>query len=1203
MPWIDRRQTQIRVKRLQPGDRTAPGIRFWPHPYGKHPSRVIRVLLQGLGLRLDDRSARDDVGALMEEAWHALFRYMTHADDGFRLKLDALDVAAVEKAFWCPVTRRLVDTTFRGLSPYDRSGEHKPAPQVELPALPFVRGHATDGRRVAPKEIEDWLAEDEKITALRRLGAWTDQQDRAARFTRWLRAAEHSAQQPSYLLRAYENAFKEGRINVMACSTTMEMGVDIGSIEAVLNTNAPPAIANYRQRIGRAGRARQPIALGLTICKDRPLDRMAFADPAAFLKKQVPAPKVSLESPTIARRHAHALLLAAFLRTQGDELHKLTNARFFGLGVDRTAETSPVAAERLIAWVDEAAVDSTILEELGVLLNDTPVKAGHELFETVRQSIEAIQKDLLAEWSALAEESDAHQEEGVAKARKMQRHRLEQEYLLRELAGRGFFPSYGFPTDVVPFVTETAAERRRRRGARQEQDEGVGRNEDENRLRARGFPSRQRDVAIYEYAPGRSIVVDGVVRESSGLTLNWKRPADEDGVREVQNLRQMRFCRQCGALYSTPSAVDAGPCMECGGDAFDQFRFVTPAGFAVAARFQVHDDPSSLGAAPAISPWVSAGTEAWRALPDPELGRVRSGADGLIFWFNPGPHGHGYELCLHCGSAKAEEAADGPGGLENHEPLRGVPRAENSAVCTGGVVAGSYAIARHLRLGQEIRTDVCELQLYDCESRKAALAIALALREVAARKLGVDADEMGFAAPQAVNQAGRRNYSAVVFDRASGGAGFSSVIAQDPVGALKQAQTLLDCGGTGRCGDPEAIQACPRCVLSADSQHSADDTDRKTAFDLLQRITPRLEVAAEAKLFGESTIYEAAPLAGALSNLMSLDGAADLLVAMPGDPAEWELEVWPLAPVLERWGARGRAPMLLVDKERLFCSDAVTRKRFALWAQHARVRLRDTPSPPPWLAAVRSGSSATGWASASPDAARITATWGAASSAPVVRGPTGAPVVGSEITASDLLTVSGSEALVDIGSECDGTVTGFGARLKAILSARSPELATVFSEPFVSFDYSDRYLFNPLTARLVAELVAAVCDRDSEVIVRTLAARRDRGQPREGSLLHDDWTDLDTRTRVLELLLTEIAPAARVLPSQATAHRRRLDFRTGTRSGSIFLDQGVGSWRVRGHILFDHRANVAAQIAAVKRPFSIANSPDGTFAGVRLGAV
>ena len=132
---------------------------------------------------------------------------------------------------------------------------------------------------------------------LRDAGRWGDQHDRAAKFSPWLRAAEHSAQQPSSTLRRYESEFKAGNINVLGCSTTMEMGVDIGSIEAVLNSNAPPEIASYRQRVGRAGRQRQPIAVGLTLCKDRPLDRMTIANPLDYLLRQIKTPRVSLGKP------------------------------------------------------------------------------------------------------------------------------------------------------------------------------------------------------------------------------------------------------------------------------------------------------------------------------------------------------------------------------------------------------------------------------------------------------------------------------------------------------------------------------------------------------------------------------------------------------------------------------------------------------------------------------------------------------------------------------------------------------------------------------------------------------------------------------------------------------------------------------------------------------------------------------------------
>ena len=1185
--WIDRRQAHVVAVRWEPNLVLPPRTRVWPNPYARRPGRVDRMLAQALTLDLNDTTVRNDVSDLFDDVWSVLFPSMRNADGGYRFKLDSLALAPVDKAWLCPITRRLVDTTFRNLSPYNPLGRPHPRAIVQdLPVLPYIFGRDAAGRHVDETTVDAWLKDDARIKRLREIGAWGDQQDRAARFTPWLRAAEHSAQQPSFVLRGYESEFKKGRINVLGCSTTMEMGVDIGTIEAVLNTNAPPAIANYRQRIGRAGRGGQPIAVGLTICKDRPLDRMAFAAPEAFLRRGVPAPKVSLESPTIARRHAQALLLSTFLRSQNSELHKLTNGVFFSLGVDPDPMGRPPPYVRFLNWLDVMAVDTDLHGKLLDLLRGTPIEVDAELFETARDAAERVRAGLEAEWDALRDDGVVT-DIAAGRAREYQRKRLHGTYLLGELSGRGFLPSHGFPSDVVAFVTDTGEEKRRRE------------TDDDGGPTSRNYPSRERDIAIFEYAPGRSIVIDGVVRQSGGVTLNWKRPVDQAGVREVQSLRIMRACRTCGTLHSAPQAVTQGPCPICSGSEFQTRRYLAPAGFAVDIRYEVHDDASEVGAPPPVAPWVSTRAADWRALPDPSVGRLRIGADGLVFWFNPGPNHLGFEVCLHCGRSEPETLANALSALAGHRPLRGGPRAIDNKTCTGAPEINAYGSARYMDLGHEIRTDVAELQLFGCGTQSAALAVALALREAIGRRLGVDADEMGFAAPAAVHPADAPNWSAVIFDRASGGAGFSAELARDPVALLTTARDLLDCRREGRCGDPQAVHACPRCVLAADSQHAADDTDRKAAYELLEEAIQRLILPARYAVLGPQTVYETAPLAEAYSRALERDSKSQLWVWADGVPEEWDLSAWPIGRILERWSRRDRAVHLVVDETALRSADAMTRRNIVFWAQRVGASLVPrSPDAAPLAGLVVANGEAVAWHDGgNPGPGVEGATGGEAAVTPVVRGRIDLPAFDATIEPGSLLIEGVREMVFDIADELDGHVAGFGERLKSLVCSGSSELERVLCAPCVSLTYKDKYVSSPLAARLVTEIVRAFASPDTRVDVVTLSRRQNR--PKGGIGLPADWKDFAVRDLVLQQALASVSPLARVRTQEQVQHRRELRIVTTAGAGSLFFDQGVGSWRVEPTV-FDHDAPSHDQVAELSRPFSVANGPQGTFLAVKL---
>ncbi|MBL0039502.1 MAG: helicase, partial [Xanthomonadales bacterium] len=176
------------------------------------------------------------------------------------------------------------------------------------------------------------VSADPTVATLRRDGLWTDLCDRTTEGGYYYRTAEHSAQQEANRLQMYEAMFKTGRINALNCSTTMEMGVDIGGVTAVVMNNVPPHPANYLQRAGRAGRRRESRAIAYTLCKANPREMRVFRNSTWPFVTKIAAPTVTLSSDRIVARHVHSMLLAQFLvglDTEGDRT-KLNLKWFFG---------------------------------------------------------------------------------------------------------------------------------------------------------------------------------------------------------------------------------------------------------------------------------------------------------------------------------------------------------------------------------------------------------------------------------------------------------------------------------------------------------------------------------------------------------------------------------------------------------------------------------------------------------------------------------------------------------------------------------------------------------------------------------------------------------------------------------------------------------------------------------------------------------
>ena len=127
-----------------------------------------------------------------------------------------------------------------------------------------------------------------------------------------LSAEEHTAQWTAQAGADVQNRFIAGDINVLSCSTTFELGVDVGDLQAVLMRNVPPTTANYIQRAGRAGRRTDSAAYVMTYAQRRSHDLSFYAEPEKMVAGRMKPPHTSLTNEKILRRHLHSVVFASF---------------------------------------------------------------------------------------------------------------------------------------------------------------------------------------------------------------------------------------------------------------------------------------------------------------------------------------------------------------------------------------------------------------------------------------------------------------------------------------------------------------------------------------------------------------------------------------------------------------------------------------------------------------------------------------------------------------------------------------------------------------------------------------------------------------------------------------------------------------------------------------------------------------------------